>query len=165
MNPYKNILESEKVIKSLISDAKTMGSASTRLRELNVLIDLVNVFKSMLENKYKTEYLDVLLLGKMRDVFIRENQEEDIKFKNDILQKKYTLPVDHFLEDTGKLLREGKGFIKDDIINMLRHFQLSNFITSKKTDLRELDSEEEWSELIEDTLFKIKKNIIYNNRI
>ena len=63
MKPYKHIQDTEKVLKRLINRARNGNNARSELQDVNVLINLVNSYKDLLENKYKTTVLDNLLLS------------------------------------------------------------------------------------------------------
>ncbi len=145
MNPYKDILDSEKVLKTLVSEAKTMDNVKTRITELNVLIRLVNSFKEMLEKKYKTDYFDILLLSRMYHFFL----DSDVYVKNEV-------PIEPFLYWLDQDVRLGREHIKKDIIGLLKGCQLYESLKHNRV---EFDDDDVWDEVIEDTLIQVKKKI------
>ncbi len=144
---YKHIQDSEKVLKTLSSEAKNMDNAITRLKELNILIEMLNSFKEMLTEKYYTDYLDTLLLSRMYQTLL-SSKNDDVN----ITEFVYYLDED---------LRTGKEFIKNNIIDFLRHKQLKNSL--KKNEMF-MDDYELWDISIESVLKQVKRKIQWHKR-
>ena len=148
MKPYKHIEDSKKVLKTLISEAKTMDNVKTRLKELNTLIGLVNSFEEMLNNKYHTDFFDVLIFSRIYQTLLKSNKEE--------------VNLNEFLIYFNQDFRLGAGYIKNDIIDFLRHKQLSN---SLKNGEFFRDSESLWSSTIDVLIKQIKSKIIWDKHV
>ena len=150
MKPYKHILDSKKVLKSLISEAKTMDNVKTRLTELNTLITLVNSFEEMLSNKYFTEIFDLLILNSMHYYFVEnktyESNEIDIKGFTYLLRRD---------------MRYGRQSWKQSIIGMMQGCQVNN---SLKRGEVEMDSYEDWSTTLETYLSEIKQGVEWDKK-
>jgi len=147
MNPYKHILDSEKVLKTLVNDAKTMDNTKTRLSELNTLIRLVNSYKKLLEKKYFTDYFDILLLSSMYNFFLINKTYES-----------NTIPIRDFLLFLDTDVRYGRNYHLQSIIGLLQGCERI------KTPLIN-SSDEDWREIIENTLLQIKKQIKFKEKI
>ena len=148
--PYKHIQDSKKVLKSLVSEAKTMGNVKTRLTELNTLIRLVNSFEEMLNKKYFTEYFDILLLSRLYHFFL----DNDVYATNEV-------PIQAFLYWLDRDNEKGKENIKKDITGLLQGCQLNESLKDGKCNF---DTHEQWSEVLEDTLLKVKEQIQWKTK-
>lgn len=151
MKPYKTIQNSKKVLKSLISEAKTMDNVRTRLTELNTLIKLVNSFEEMLNKKYFTEYFDILLLSRMYNFFL----DNDVYATNEV-------PIQPFIYWLNQDNEKGKNIIKKDIIGLLQGCQLNESLLKGKA---EFDEVEVWDKVLGDTLIKVKEGIKWELKI
>ena len=147
MNPYKDMQESEKVLKKLISEAKNSNNSINRLKELNVIIKTINNYDEMLKNKYYTDFFDTMILSRMYQTLIKSPQGE--------------ININEFLLYYDQDLRLGKEFIKTDIVNFIKGRQLDNSI--KKGNIF-TDSSEFWGEKLENLLKQIKTKIIWNKK-
>lgn len=145
---YKHIQESEKVLKTLSSEAKTMDNAVTRLKELNVLIKMLNSFKEMLMEKYYTDYIDNLLLSRIYYNLLSSDEYGEINILDYVCN----------LEDD---IEKGNQYMKQNIIGYLRGVQLYNSV--KKGHIYQ-DSEEHWEKCINNTLNQVKARIQWNKR-
>ena len=150
MKPYKHIQDSKKVLKSLISEAKTMDNVKTRLTELNTLITLVNSFEEMLSNKYFTDYFDMLLLSRMYHFFIGNKVHEG----KDIPIKEFT----EYLRQDFNLQRNG---VKSALVDLIIHNKLTKSLEVGEV---KLDSKEDWNEILENTLLEVKKQILWTTK-
>lgn len=150
MKPYKHIQEGKKVIKTLISEAKTMDNVKTRLTELNTLIKLVNSFEKMLTKKYFTEYFDILLLKKMSMYF----SYSEVNSGNGV-------PIRQYNYELNREFRYGKEIAMMDVISQLQGHQLSR---SLKNNEIKYDSSEQWIEFLDNYLLDIKKQIQFKER-
>jgi len=148
INPYKHIQESEKVLKTLSSEAKTMDNALTRLKELNVLIEMLNSFKEMLSEKYYTDYIDNLLLSRMYYNLLASDEYGEINIIDYVCN----------LEDD---IEKGNQYMKQNIIGYLRGVQLHNSVNKGYI---YQDSEDYWEKCINNTLNQVKNRIQWNKR-
>ena len=146
MKPYKHIEDSKKVLKTLISEAKTMDNVPTRLKELNIIIKMLNSYEEMLKNKYHTDFFDLLILSRMYQTLIKSNKEININ--------EFLLYID---ED----FRVGKEFLKENIISFLQGIQVSNSI---KKGVVYADTNETWATVIDNLIKQIKTKIIWNKK-
>jgi hypothetical protein len=149
MKPYKHIEDSKKVLKSLISEARTMDNVKTRLTELNTLIKLVNSFEEMLNKKYFTDYFDILLLKSMFEEFMKHKIYEG----NDI-------PIIEFTEITRANIRIGKDNQLAKVKDLLTTYEAIN-----KQNLSNWHNDAvDWDSLIKSTLLELKKEIQWKNK-
>lgn len=148
INPYKYIQESEKVLKTLSSEAKTMDNTVTRLKELNVLIKMLNSFKEMLSEKYYTDYIDNLLLSRMYYNLLASDNYGEINILDYVCN----------IEDD---INKGNQYMKQNIIGYLRGVQLHNSV--KKGYIYQ-DSEDYWEKCISNTLNQVKSRIQWNKK-
>lgn len=151
MKAYKHIQDSKKVVKSLINEAKTLGNVKDRLIELNTLIKLINSFESMLSEKYYTYYFDIIILSKMYDYFLKHINDDNCNENN--------IPINEFVLYLDRDVRMGRDYKKNDIIDLLRNIQLSQSL-KKGSVFR--DTEKTWSDVVENTLIDIKKQIKFH---
>ena len=148
MKAYKHIEDGKKVLKTLISEAKTMDNVKTRLTELNTLITLVNSFEEMLNNTYHTDFFDVLIFSRIYQTLLKSNEEE--------------INLNEFLMYFNQDFRVGAEYIKKDIIDFLRHKQLSNSL--KKGEFFR-DSDESWSNAIDGLIKQVKSKIMWDKHV
>ncbi len=145
MKPYKHIQDSKKVLKSLISEAKTMDNVKTRLTELNVLIKLVNSFDEMLNKKYYTEFFDILLLRRMAMYFSYHE-----------VYRGEGVPLDQYGYELNRDLRFGREMAVNFIVDQLQTHQLANNL---KKDKIKYDSKESLEIIVEKYLLDVKQKI------
>lgn len=147
MKPYKHIQDTEKVLKRLINRARNGNSARSELQDVNVLINLVNSYKDLLKNKYKTNVLDNLLLSGV--------------YKN--LTEQYAITDGFHLNEAfiavEKELMRGNNK-RDCINNLFRDYALSEQIKNGK----ELVIHDYTKEL-NNLLIEFKTNIIWRTSI
>lgn len=146
MNLYKHIRDSETVLKTLINEAKTSNNKVVRLKELNVLIGLHNSYKEILENKYYTDYFDILILNRLYQT---------------LLQDQNSINLNEFLIHLDSDIRTGKDYVKSNIIGFLQGMQLDNSLKKGKVFQ---DSEQVWSKVVDNLLSQVKEKIVFNKK-
>lgn len=147
MKPYKHIEESKKVLKTLVSEFKNMDNAKTRLTELNVIIKTLNSFEEMLEDKYYTEYFDILILNRFYMTLLKSKEEE--------------VNINEFLLFLDQDLRLGKEYIIESIADLLQTKQMYNSAL-KGNFFR--DEKSSWINSINSVLKQVKIKIIWNKK-
>ena len=148
MKPYEHIQTGKKVIKTLVNEAKTMDNVKVRLTELNELIKLINSFEEMLNEKYYTEYFDMLILSRLFHT-LNINSPED------------TVSIKEFQIWLNRDLIYGKDYIKQNIVSFMQTHQLNNSLLKGKLFY---DSDDFWNEKIDKTLSEVKSNIIFDKK-
>ena len=144
MKPYKHIQESEKVLKSLVNEAKKANNPSFKLKQLNKLIGMLNCFNDMLEEKYYTDFFDVVILSRLYNTLLINKPSDRINLKE-------------FEIWINKDFRCGKDYITKNIIDFIQTHQLSNSI---KKGYIHRDSEEDINAMVNRTLTEVKSNLI-----
>ena len=74
MNPFKHISDTQKVIKDLTYKLKFSSDKVKDTKDINTIIDCVNSFESMLENRYKVSEIDNLLCYILKEFNQREKE-------------------------------------------------------------------------------------------
>lgn len=146
MNPYKCINDSESVLKTLVNEARNSDNKVTRLKELNILIDLHNNFKELLENKYYTDYFDILILNRLYHTLIKDKED---------------LNVEEFLMWLDQDIRQGKHFVKDNIVDYLQWMQM--YKSTKKGYIFQ-DDKKTWLNSIENLMKQVKEKIVFHKK-
>ena len=99
----------------------------------------------MLNNKYHTDFFDVLIFSRIYQTLLKSNEEE--------------INLNEFLIYFNQDFRVGSECIKKDIIDFLRHKQLSNSL--KKGEFFR-DSEEMWCNAIDVLIKQVKSKIMWD---
>lgn len=144
MKPYKHIQEGEKVLKSLVNEAKKANNPLFKLQQLNKLIKMLNCFNDMLEEKYYTDFFDVLILSRLYSTLLINKPSDNINIKE-------------FEIWINKDFRCGKDYITKNIVDFIKTHQLSNSI---KQGYIQRDSDSDISKMIKKTLTEVKSNLI-----
>lgn len=147
MKIHKHIQEAEKVLNTLSKELKTLNKTFVNKSDVNTLIKLLNSSEKMMQEKYFTDYFDILLLSRMYQSLIKSPEGE--------------ININEFLLYYDQDLRLGKEFIKTDIINFIKGRQLDNSI--KKGNIF-TDSSELWGKKIDNLLKQIKTKIIWHKK-
>ena len=146
MKPYKDIHESNIVLKKLIGRAENSNNQVGELKDLNVIIRTLNNYDKMLRDKYYTDFFDILILSRLYQTLLINKKE---------------INVNEFLVFFDKDLRVGKEFIKENIAGYLQGLQVYNSVRNKKP---YCDSTDEWRSSIDNLLKQVKLKINWNKR-
>ena len=147
MQPYKDILKTEKVLKKLVYEAKNSNiNVVSKLKDINIIINTINNYEEMLKNKYYTDFFDVLILSRIYQTLLKDQKEVNIN---------------EFLIWFEKDLRDGGEYIKENIVDYLQHIQLSNSIKKGKIKVSSNDS---WKISINSLLKQVKAKIKWNKQ-
>jgi len=118
---------------------------------INVLIDSVKMFESILLSKFKTDALDVLICYIIKDYFMRYSIEGSFKDGLPIHQSKNKL--DFYLDYSSELA-----------IKSLSSQMLGHIIEGKiedNTDLLDLPKQDDIKEMIKEILMQFKTDIVW----
>jgi len=172
VKPYQHIENIKLVIDNLKFKLQYSKNKVKDAKDINMLIDALKSFDSMLVSKYKTNALNGLISYLFRDYLMRYYVENENKFKNG-------LPIPQIIDKINLALKDDVSYLVTDIKNYLIEQKLSNLKTTKTKsgyikldknndidscvdEIGNLPTEEEIQELINLTLYDIKKQIIWN---
>ena len=144
MIPY-NLIENQKnVINKLKLKLKHSKNQVKDAEDINVLVDTVNAFESMLTRKYYTEAIELLLWSRMYDHFSRA----------EVFNGK-PIPLYDFNEWLKRDFNMGATVIKSELKDILKSHELS---IKLKDDIKDWDWID-WDEILNKTMTELKQCI------
>ena len=147
MQPYEDIIKTEKVLKKLVYEAKNSNvDVVSKLKDINIIINTINNYEEMLKNKYYTDFFDILILSRIYQTLLKDQKD---------------ININEFLMWFEKDLRDGGEYIKENIVDYLQHIQLSNSIKKGKINVSSKDS---WKTSINSLLKQVKAKIKWNKQ-
>jgi hypothetical protein len=172
MKPYQHIENMKLVIDNLKFKLQYSKNKVKDAEDINKLIDALKSFDSMLVSKYKTNALNGLISFLFRDYLMRYYVEDENKFKKG-------LPIPQIIDKINSALKDDVSYLVGDIKTYLIEQKLDALNTSKTNsgyikldknndidscinEISNLPTEGEIKELINLTLYDIKKQIIWN---
>lgn len=147
MKAYKYIEDSKKVLETLSFEFSEMDNSKTRLEDLNTIIKMLNCFESMLNEKYYTDFMELLILSRLYQTLL----------KADFSEVNVTEFIQYFEQD----LRFGKDYYKEQIAELLVDKQRYNSLTHGKL---HQDKKETWIKSVNNLVKQVKMRILWTKK-
>ncbi len=147
MKAYKYIEDSKKVLETLSFEFSKMDNSKTRLEDLNTIIKMLNCFESMLNEKYYTDFMELLILSRLYQTLL----------KADFSEVNVTEFIQYFEQD----LRFGKDYYKEQIAELLVDKQRYNSLTHGKL---HQDKKETWIKSVNNLVKQVKMRILWTKK-
>ena len=144
MTPQKHIESQKKIINDLKYKLQFSKDKVKDAKTINILIDTVTAFESMLKEKYFTDVIDLLLYSRMKDHFMRAEVYDG-----------EPIPLIQFHEWLKRDLSMGATCLKSEVVDILRDHELANKLKTGKLS----NDFAAWDEMVTKTINEIKTNI------
>lgn len=147
MKAYKYIEDSKKVLETLSFEFSKMDNSKTRLEDLNTIIKMLNCFESMLNEKYYTDFMELLILSRLYQTLLKADFSE--------------VNVTEFIQYFDQDLRFGKEYYKEQICELLADKQRYNSLTRGKL---YQDKKETWLKSVNNLVKQVKTRILWTKK-
>jgi hypothetical protein len=144
MTPQKHIDNTKQIITDLKYKLKYSKDKVKDAKTINILIDTVTAFESMLKEKYYTEVIDVLIYSRMHDHFLRAE-----------IYNGEAIPLMQFHEWLKRDLSMGAECLKNELSELLKSHELANKLKSGTLN----NDFGDWNKILTKTMNEIKTNI------
>lgn len=154
MKAYKHIEESKKIVKTLHNEFLIMDNAKSRLRDLNVLINTINAFEEMLQDRYHSDFFDIMIYSRL--------------FSTLNLDKGTNIDFSEFLLNFDQDFRLGKDYLKEKVVDFIHNKSIYKSIIDNSINE---DKFNQWSKDREDIeasldilVHQLKSKILWNKK-